>query len=125
MRHRYIERQPPDEQPPIPKIAMTTMRAFFPQQSGYVYVLRLEGGRFYVGYSQDVSRRLRQHFTGNGAAWTKLHRPVEVVEVAAGGKADERDKTLEIMRKHGWMVTRGHAWTARTLRAPPRELWLT
>ena len=40
-----------------------------------VYVLELEGGNYYVGMSHNLSQRLAQHFSGNGAKWTKLHKP--------------------------------------------------
>jgi predicted GIY-YIG superfamily endonuclease len=31
-----------------------------------VYVLELEGGRYYVGYTDDVPRRIAEHFFGRG-----------------------------------------------------------
>jgi predicted GIY-YIG superfamily endonuclease len=34
-----------------------------------VYTLELEGGRFYVGYTDDVPRRIAEHFMGRGAHW--------------------------------------------------------
>lgn len=104
-----------------------TVSAYFPRSSGYIYVLRLEGDAandfyYYVGYTQDVSRRLQDHFQGNGAEWTKAHKPLNVLEVVEGEKADERQKTIEVMKKFGWAKTRGYCWTSKTLRSPPREL---
>ena len=45
----------------------------------YVYVLRsLKNGRHYVGMSQDVSRRLKEHNDGRTRS-TKSHKPFEIV----------------------------------------------
>lgn len=79
---------------------------------------------FYVGFTQNVSRRLRSHFQGEGAVWTRLHSPCSVLEVSEGGHLEERLKTLEIMSTYGWHTTRGSHWCARDLKAPPRELSL-
>lgn len=104
-----------------------TVSAYFPRSRGYIYVLKLEGDAasdayYYVGYTQDVERRLQEHFGGDGSEWTKAHKPVSVLEVGEGEKADERHKTIEVMKKYGWSKTRGYCWTARNLRSPPREL---
>lgn len=95
--------------------------------AGFVYVLRLEGDAssdfyYYVGFTQDVGRRMHEHFNGIGAEWTKVHKPVGVMEVAEGEKADERQKTIDVMKKFGWAKTRGYCWTSKIMRSPPREL---
>lgn len=110
-----------------PDADAAAMSLYFPVEHGYVYVLRLEGddaaeSYFYVGFTQNVARRMGEHFSGQGAEWTKVHRPVAVAEVAEGLRADERTKTLEYMRKHGWARTRGYCWTSRVLRSPPKEM---
>jgi predicted GIY-YIG superfamily endonuclease len=108
-------------------VAAPNANTYFPPNQGYVYVLKLEGDAsaesyFYVGFTQNLARRLGEHFQGHGAEWTKLHLPHGVAEVARGERDDERTKTLEYMRKHGWARTRGHCWTSRILRSPPKEL---
>lgn len=40
-----------------------------------IYVLELEGGKVYVGKSNDVSRRLLQHMKGMGSEFTKKWKP--------------------------------------------------
>ena len=40
-----------------------------------IYVLELEGGRVYVGKSNDVSKRLLQHMKGVGSEFTKKWKP--------------------------------------------------
>lgn len=48
---------------------------------GTVYVLELAGGHFYVGFTQDLVRRLEQHFAGKGALWTKKYQPLRLADV--------------------------------------------
>lgn len=48
-----------------------------------IYVLELEGGFYYIGVTSqlDVQTRFDEHLRGTGAWWTRLHRPLRVVEV--------------------------------------------
>jgi predicted GIY-YIG superfamily endonuclease len=46
-----------------------------------LYALRLEGGCWYIGMTYNVQRRFAKHSSGKGAIWTRLHKPVEIVEV--------------------------------------------
>lgn len=46
-----------------------------------IYVLRLEGGRYYVGQAVNPSARERQHRRGNGARWTEKYKVEEVAYV--------------------------------------------
>jgi predicted GIY-YIG superfamily endonuclease len=39
-----------------------------------LYVLKLEGGKWYVGITSDIERRLEQHRSGIGAKWTAAHK---------------------------------------------------
>jgi predicted GIY-YIG superfamily endonuclease len=47
----------------------------------YVYSLTLEGGKKYVGYSNNLGNRLTQHFNGSGAQWTQKHSPISVDKI--------------------------------------------
>ena len=55
-----------------------------------VYVLELENNKFYIGYSENVNNRLLNHFNGGGSTWTKLHKPVKLVECIIGDKLLEK-----------------------------------
>ena len=52
----------------------------------FVYILRLERGKYYVGLTTSPVRRCRQHFSGLGAAWTRKHGPLEILLVKPGNK---------------------------------------
>ena len=43
------------------------------------YILRCADGSYYVGSTRDLRRRLEQHQSGLGAAYTSRRLPVELV----------------------------------------------
>ena len=56
------------------------LRQLFPYYYA-IYVLELENSKFYVGSTTKLRQRVRQHFdTTGGSLWTRLHRPIRVVE---------------------------------------------
>ena len=87
-----------------------------------VYTLELEGDNYYVGFSDDVPRRVAEHFLLRGAHWTRLHRPVKVLEVVPGNKDLENAKTIALMCRLGWRKVRGGAWCATELKSMPIPL---
>lgn len=48
---------------------------------GTVYVLKLQGDHYYVGFTRDLPHRLAKHFAHKGALWTQKHEPVNLVDV--------------------------------------------
>ena len=47
----------------------------------YVYILLCEGGSYYTGCTKNVESRFKQHKSGLGARYTRLHNPLRVVHV--------------------------------------------
>ncbi len=45
----------------------------------WVYILLCSDGSFYTGSTNDVEKRLKTHFAGKGAKYTKSHKPVKLV----------------------------------------------
>ena len=84
-----------------------------------VYVLRLEGDRFYCGVSAaGLHARLATHFCGKGSRWTKLHTPVSIHSVQWGGTDVEREVTINLCKKYGPEAVRGGPWCSLD-RPPP------
>ena len=81
------------------------------------YVLELENGNYYVGRTMSLNVRLAYHWMGEGARWTKLYKPVRLLHVFVGDK--EREKTLMMMRIHGWQNVRGSSWCRVDMKKAP------
>ena len=85
-------------------------------QAKSVYVLELEDGRVYVGSSANVNRRIQQHMSGCGSAYTRLYKPTGVQlprlgNISGDGDAAERDETLRYMSQRGIPFVRGWKFT--------------
>ena len=46
---------------------------------GYVYILECADGSFYIGATNDLEHRLKQHQNGKGAKYIKGRLPVKLV----------------------------------------------
>ena len=84
-----------------------------------VYTLELEGGKYYVGFTEDVPRRIAEHWLQRGSLWTRTHRPVRVLEVVPGGTDLEAAKTIALMCDKGWRNVRGGPWCSLEMRSMP------
>lgn len=88
-----------------------------------VYVLKLEGGRYYVGKTTDVAKRVREHANGTGAGYTKLYAPEKLVEVRPmKSKHDENTLTREYMAKYGVDKVRGGSYAQIALPRATEEV---
>ena len=73
-----------------------------------VYVLLLKNAHFYVGITDNLKKRLSQHFRGNGAVWTKKYEPVKVLDVIQNASLlIETKVTREYMNRYGKDRVRG------------------
>ncbi len=45
----------------------------------YVYILRCSDGSFYAGVTTDPERRIREHNAGEGGAYTRSRKPVQLL----------------------------------------------
>lgn len=76
-----------------------------------LYVLQLEDDKWYVGKTDDVSKRFEQHLNGKGSAWTKEYSPTRIVEQRPVTSIhDETNTTLDLMKKYGIDNVRGGAY---------------
>ncbi|HBA85394.1 MAG TPA: hypothetical protein DCZ95_15005 [Verrucomicrobia bacterium] len=83
-----------------------------------IYVLQLEGNRFYVGQSVDPHDRISAHFDGNGSAWTRLHKPIKLLECRPTNTRNwklaediENEIVISLMCTYGWRNVRGGFWS--------------
>lgn len=81
-----------------------------------IYILSLQGGRIYVGKSNDVKKRFEQHKAGNGSAWTSKHKPIEILKVIENASPFDEDRYVkEYMMKYGVENVRGGSYCSTEL----------
>jgi len=79
----------------------------------YIYILQLEQGKYYVGKTINPSFRLDSHFNSNGSAWTKLYKPIKMVELIPNCDDYDEDKyTRMFMDKYGIDNVRGGSFVS-------------
>jgi hypothetical protein len=79
----------------------------------YIYILQLEKGKYYIGKTINPSFRLDSHFNSNGSAWTKLYKPIKMVELIPNCDDYDEDKyTRMFMDKYGIDNVRGGSFVS-------------
>tara|TARA_B110000261_G_scaffold155001_1_gene187287 strand:+ start:65 stop:334 length:270 start_codon:yes stop_codon:yes gene_type:complete len=84
-----------------------------------VYILQLQKGKKYVGYTNNYIKRMKSHFNGKGSKVTQKYKPVCVIKTIpcfskAYGLAVEKNITLVFAEKYGWSNVRGSYWCNST-----------
>lgn len=82
----------------------------------FVYVLLLEGDKYYVGITTEVKRRFEEHQTQDkkGANWCKKHKAIKIVEEIATKTKRMKEAviiedlvTLRYIKNFGYSNVRG------------------
>ncbi|WP_394801380.1 GIY-YIG nuclease family protein [Vibrio harveyi] len=83
----------------------------------FIYKLKLQNGRYYVGHSMDPLARIQKHLLGKGAAWTKTFSTFEhyICRICTNNKLENsrnyrNHRTLALMQEYGWKNVRGGFW---------------
>ena len=78
-----------------------------------IYVLKCSNDKYYVGKTNKfVEERFAEHIKGVGSEWTKLYKPIEILEsVDMISDFDEDIKTKEYMKKFGIDNVRGGSYS--------------
>lgn len=71
-----------------------------------IYVLELEDNKYYIGKTKDTHTRIKRHFNGRGAEFTKKYKPIKVEKIYFNCD-DELKYTLKYMNKYGIENVRG------------------
>ena len=72
----------------------------------FAYILECEDGSLYKGFSKDLFQRIDQHLAGQGAKWTKEHKPVSIIhfeEFDTEKEAVEREKYFKSGSGREWI----------------------
>ena len=89
----------------------------------FIYILQLEQGKYYIGKTINPQYRLENHFSSNGSAWTKLYKPIKVLEIISDCDDYDEDKyTRKYMDKFGIDNVRGGSFVTIELDQSTIEL---
>ena len=78
----------------------------------YIYVIKLEKGKYYVGKTDNPSFRLEKHFNYSGSTWTKKYKPLTLIELKPDCDDYDEDKiTIQYMSHYGIDNIRGGSFS--------------
>lgn len=78
-----------------------------------IYILQLQHGKYYVGRTTDLTRRLQHHREGKGSAWTTLHPMIRLERSIPNASVYDEDRYVkEYMGKHGIDHVRGGTYSS-------------
>jgi len=79
----------------------------------FIYTIQLEKGKYYIGKTNNPQFRLESHFNSNGSEWTKIYKPLRVIEVKPNCDDYDEDKiTRQYMDKYGINNVRGGSFVS-------------
>jgi cellular nucleic acid-binding protein len=79
----------------------------------FIYALQLEQGKYYIGKTNNPQIRLESHFNSNGSEWTKIYKPLKVIELIPNCDDYDEDKiTRQYMDKYGINNVRGGSFVS-------------
>ena len=77
----------------------------------YIYILKLENCKYYVGKTTNPSFRIEKHFNSTGSAWTSKYKPISVETIIPDCDDYDEDKyTKKYMAKYGIENVRGGSY---------------
>ncbi len=77
----------------------------------YIYILQLERGKYYIGRTSRPDFRIESHFNRSGSEWTRLYRPIRIVEIIKDCDEYDEDKyTRMYMDRYGVDNVRGGSY---------------
>lgn len=77
----------------------------------YIYILKLENNKYYIGKTDNPEIRLNSHFNLNGSEWTKKYKPIEIIQIIPNCDNYDEDKYTKIyMDKYGINNVRGGSY---------------
>ena len=93
-----------------------------------IYILKLQHGKYYVGKTDNIEKRIQQHINGT-CSWTKKYKLILVEQIIPNASDFDEDKyTKEYMDKFGIDNVRGGSYVTEELDegdkySIQREIW--
>jgi len=91
----------------------------FKKNNSGVYILKLSNGKYYIGESNDIDRRVWMHENSNGSNWTKMYGVIGKMDTIRNnnGNLNELIETLNMINTYGIDNVRGSMFTKVSLNA--------
>ena len=81
-----------------------------------IYILKLQNGKYYVGKTNNIEQRIKQHKNGNATSWTTKHKFISVEKIIPDANIFDEDKYTKIyMDKYGIDNVRGGSYVSEQL----------
>ena len=89
----------------------------------YIYALKLEQNKYYIGKTNIPHFRIENHFNSNGSEWTKMYKPLSILEIKPNCDDYDEDKiTRQYMDKYGIDNVRGGSFVSIILNKPTIDI---
>ncbi len=76
-----------------------------------IYILKLENNKYYIGKTDNITKRYNEHINGLGSFWTKINKPVCIIKIIENCSPFDEDKYVkEYMNKYGINNVRGGSY---------------
>lgn len=83
----------------------------------YIYVIKLEQNKYYIGKTDNPNFRLQNHFDSKGSKWTTIYKPLKIIELKQNCDIYDEDKiTIQYMNKYGINNVRGGSFVSVKLK---------
>ncbi len=84
----------------------------------FIYILELENGKYYIGKTTNVAKRIQEHINQLGSSWTKKYKYVQTIETIKTDDPFDEDKYVKkYMSKYGIDNVRGGSYVLDSLTA--------
>tara|TARA_Y100000816_G_scaffold278964_1_gene250705 strand:- start:71 stop:502 length:432 start_codon:yes stop_codon:yes gene_type:complete len=98
------------------------------KSANIIYKVNCDNNKKYIGKTNNIERRVNQHFSGNGSKVTQKFKPktVEIIDVCSeySSSAAEQFHTEENIKKYGYENVRGGRYTnSKTLHKTKKGLY--
>ena len=83
----------------------------------FIYAILLDQNKYYIGKTNNPQFRLQTHFNSNGSEWTKIYKPLKILELKPDCDDYDEDKiTRQYMDKYGVNNVRGGSFVSVKLK---------
>ena len=86
----------------------------------YIYVLKLENNRWWIGKTKNPTSRINKHIYGKGSIWTRKNKVIATEELLE--EVSLTDITLKYMKEYGWENVRGTCFSNMPEQYIPRKI---